>query len=168
MEEPDFAAIRVFNALYGGAVTSKLFLNVREKLSLCYYASSACDTRKGILLVSSGIEAENFHAAKREILAQLNAVREGDFTDDDLTAARKSVASDLRALTDSPGALEDFYLSQTLLGLDWSPTELAELCEAVTKEDVLAIAGGVELDAVYFLHGGADDENGEAEDDAET
>lgn len=164
-ETPDFAAIRVFNALYGGSVTSKLFLNVREKLSLCYYASSVCDTRKGILLVSSGIEFEDFEAAKDEILAQLDAVRRGDFTDGDLTSARKSVASDLRALTDSPGALEDFYLSQTLLGLDYGPAELAALCEEATRADVRGVAAGVELDAVYFLHGGG--EETEDETDAE-
>lgn len=165
MEEPDFAALRVFNALYGGSVTSKLFRNVREKLSLCYYASSGCDTRKGLLLVSSGIDSADFAAAKREILAQLNAVREGDFTDDDLTAARKAVAGDLLAMTDSPGALEDFYLSQTLIGLDYGPAELAALCEDVTREDVIGIAKSTELDAVYFLHGGADEE-GDEDDEA--
>lgn len=165
MEEPDFAALRVFNALYGGSVTSKLFRNVREKLSLCYYASSGCDTRKGLLLVSSGIDSADFAAAKREILAQLNAVREGDFTDDDLTAARKAVAGDLLAMTDSPGALEDFYLSQTLIGLDYGPAELAALCEDVTREDVIGIAKSTELDAVYFLHGGADEE-GDDDDEA--
>ena len=168
MEDPDFAAIRVFNALYGGSVTSKLFLNVREKLSLCYYASSACDTRKGVMLVSSGIEFENYDAAKNEILAQLDAVCRGDFTEEDLTSARNCVASDLRALTDSPGALEDFYLSQTLIGLDYGPLELAALCELVAAEDVKSIAAGIELDAVYFLHGDAEtEENEEADADAE-
>jgi len=168
MEDPDFAAIRVFNALYGGSVTSKLFENVREKLSLCYYASSGCDTHKGVMLVSSGVEFSDFDAAKAEILAQLDAVKTGDFTDEELTAARKAVASDLRAMTDSPGALEDFYLAQTLRGLDYGPTELAALCEEVTREDVLSVAGDIELDTVYFLRGAADeDETEEDTDDAE-
>lgn len=167
MDEPDFAAIRVFNALYGGSVTSKLFMNVREKLSLCYYASSICDSFKGIMLVSSGIEFDKLDEAKSEILAQLDAVRSGDFSDDDLESARKSVASDLRALTDSPGALESFFLAQTLKGLDYGPMELAALCEEVTREDVTAIAAGIELDAVYFLHGqdGADEEDCEDAED---
>ena len=153
MEDPNFAAIRVFNDLYGGSVNSKLFLNVREKLSLCYYASSACDSVKGVMLVSSGIEFNDFDAAKAEILAQLDAVKAGDFTDGELQSAKKTAASDLRTLTDSPGALESFYLRQTLLGLDYGPDELAALCEDVTKQDVLAVAEGIELDAVYFLHG---------------
>jgi len=166
MEDPDFAAIRVFNALYGGSVTSKLFLNVREKLSLCYYASSGCDTHKGVMFVSSGIEFDKLAEAKAEILAQLDAVKSGDFTEEDLTAARRAVASDLRAMTDSPGALEDFYLAQTLRGLDYGPLELASLCEAVTKEDVLSVAAGIELDSEYFLHG-EDPEDEEDDDDAE-
>jgi len=175
MEEPDFAAIAVFNAMYGGSVTSRLFLNVREKLSLCYYASSACDANKGVMLVSSGVEFDRFETAKAEILAQLEALRAGDFTDEELANARSAVASDLRAMTDSPGALEDFYLTQNLRGLDYGPAELAELCEGVTREDVLAVCADVRLDAVYFLRGAEEEEeeeeeeepDGEGSDDAE-
>ena len=166
MEDPDFAAIRVFNALYGGSVTSKLFLNVREKLSLCYYASSGCDTFKGLMLVSSGIEFDKREQAQAEILAQLDAVRQGDFSDEALAAAKQSVASDLRALTDSPGALEQFYLAQTLTGLDYGPRELAALCETVSRADVVAVAAGIALDTVYFLHGNDEGEK-EADQDAE-
>lgn len=165
MEDPDFAAIRVFNAVYGGSVTSKLFLNVREKLSLCYYASSGCDTHKGIMLVSSGIEFDKFDEAKAEILVQLDKIRAGEVTEDELVAARRAVASDLRAMTDSAGALEDFYLAQTLRGLDYGPEELAELCEAVCADDVVRIANSIELDTVYFLHGPDSEE--EDDDDAE-
>ena len=76
MEEPDMAKLRVFNAVYGGSVTSKLFTNVREKRSLCYYASSGVDIQKGLLLVSSAVNFENFGAAREEILAQLEAGRD--------------------------------------------------------------------------------------------
>ena len=165
MEDPDFAAIAVTNALYGGSVTSKLFENVREKLSLCYYAWSGTDAAKGILFVFSGIAPENRGVAQAEILAQLDAVRTGDFTDEALQHARKHCAGALRALSDSPGALEEFWLSQTLLGLDYGPEELAALCELVTREDVITVASGVELDSVYFLHGGAED--GAEEEDEE-
>ena len=162
MEDPDRAAIHVFNAVYGSGATSKLFLNVREKLSLCYYASSAVILRKGLLIVSSGISVENFDAAKAEILAQLDAVRRGDISDDELTWARRSVVSDLRASLDSQGELEGYWLSQAIDGADYSPLELAELCENVTKEEVMAIANSVELDMVYFLRG--EDETDEDED----
>lgn len=161
MEEPDFAAIKVFNALYGGSVTSKLFLNVREKLSLCYYAGSYVDELKGIMLVSSGIERRDMERARAEILSQLDAVRSGDFTDTDLSNARAAVSSDLLAATDSPGALEDFYLSQTLWGLDCGPDELSALCLDVSREDIVSVASGIELDAVYFLCPGGEDDDTE-------
>lgn len=163
MEEPDIPALYVFNAVYGSGATSKLFMNVREKLSLCYYASSAVYLHKGIMLVSSGIEFDKLDAARDEILAQLDSVRRGEITDDELRSAKKSVASDLRAVQDSIGELEGFYLSQALDGLDYGPAELAALAEDVTKEDVQAIAKSIECDLIYFLKGsgeenGSDDE----------
>lgn len=158
MEDPDLAALRVFNALFGGCVTSKLFLNVREKLSLCYYASSRLDLMKGLMLVSSGIEVENYDKALAEINVQLDAVRAGDFTDGDLAAAKKCLASDLRAIMDTPAALEGYWLQQNLQGLDFDPMELAALTEAVTREDVVEIAGSVVCDSVYFLKGTEDDD----------
>ena len=153
MLEPDPAAIRVFNALYGGSVTSKLFMNVREKLSLCYFASSWADLHKGLLTVSSGIEFDKYDAALAEIFAQLEAVKSGDFTLDELEAARRSVSGDFRTVSDSAAALENFYLDQALIGPDCTPDELAALAEEVTAQDVSAIAQGVECDAIYFLRG---------------
>ena len=153
MEEPDEAAIRVFNAVFGGSVTSKLFTNVRERMSLCYYASSAVDLLKGILTVSSGIDFDKYDPAREEILAQLEAMRRGEITPEELTAAKTDVASALRTIPDDPFALENFYLRQTVQGLDASPMDLAALVESVTADEVVEIARGVELDAVYFLKG---------------
>lgn len=157
MEEPDLAAIYVFNAVYGSGVTSKLFMNVREKLSLCYYASSLVDTHKGIMLVSSGVDFDKVDEAKSEILAQLEAVKSGDISDEELEAARRSVASDLCACLDSQGELEGFYLANTIDGLEFSPDELAALVCDVSREDVIKIASSVVLDAEYFLRGGSED-----------
>ena len=154
MNDPDEAAIRVFNAVFGGCVTSKLFANVRERLSLCYYASSSVDILKGILTVSSGIDMENYEPALREINAQLDAVRAGEITDEELSGAKKAVANALRQVPDSPLALENHYLRQAIQGLDASPEDLAALVEDVTADQVARIAGGVEQDAVFFLKGG--------------
>lgn len=160
MDEPDFASIYVFNAVYGGSVTSKLFMNVRERLSLCYYASSMVDTHKGLMLVSSGVDFDKVEQAKAEILAQLDAVKNGDITDDELEAAKRCVASDLRGCLDSQGELEGFYLANTIEGLDFTPDELAALVDDVSREDVIKIAESVVLDAIYFLRG-VDEEEGE-------
>ena len=163
MEEPDIPALYVFNAVYGSGATSKLFMNVREKLSLCYYASSAVYLHKGIMLVSSGIEFDKLDAARDEILAQLDSVRRGEITDDELRSAKKSVASDLRAVQDSIGELEGFYLSQAIDGLDYGPAELAALAEDVTKEDVQAIAESIECDLIYFLKGSGEEDGSDDE-----
>ena len=169
MEEPDRAELHVFNAVFGSGATSKLFLNVREKLSLCYYASSAIVLRKGLMLVSSGVAFENFEKARDEIFAQLEAVKKGEISDEEMTWARRAVASDLRATMDSQGDLEGFWLSQALDGLDYGPRELAELVGEVTKEDVMAVANSLECDLIYFLRGEdeAADPASEEEDDAE-
>ena len=153
MEDPDEAAIRVFNAVFGGCPTSKLFTNVRERLSLCYYASSAVDLLKGIMTVSSGIDFDKYEPAMAEIGAQLDAMRAGEITDGELSAAKKAVANALRQYPDSPVSLEDFYLRQAVQGLDASPEDMAALVEDVTAGQLASIARGVELDAVYFLKG---------------
>ena len=162
MEEPDPAALYVFNAVFGGGSTSKLFMNVREKLQLCYYAGSLVDTHKGLLLVSAGVDFADRDAAQAEIFEQLDAMRRGEITDEELTAARSCVAGDLRALVDGQGELEGFYLAQALDGPDCSPLELAELCEDVTREDVVAVAQSVDCDMIYFLTGTG--ETGDEED----
>jgi predicted Zn-dependent peptidase len=151
MEDPDQAAILVFNAVYGGGTSSKLFRNVREKLQLCYHAGSLADTHKGLLLVSSGIAFDKLEPARDEIFAQLEAMRRGEISDEELQSAKAGVASDLRGLMDSQGELEGFTLSQTLAGLDYGPMELASLVEDVTKEDVVGIAESVDCDLIYLL-----------------
>ena len=164
MEDPDPAAIRVMNAVFGGGVSSKLFRNVREKLSLCYYASSGTDLMKGLLFVVSGIEPDDRDAALDAIFAELEAVKAGDFTEEDLAAAKTSLASDLRALSDSAGQLEGFWLSQNLQGLDYGPDELAALAESVTASEVTAAANSLQCDMVYFMRGPEEDD---PENDAE-
>lgn len=153
MQEPDPAALRVFNAVYGGSSTSKLFTNVRERLSLCYFASSACSVSKGILYVISGVDADNLDRALSEILAQLDALRRSEITSEEFAAAKLGVVSALLTVSDSPGSLEGFWLGQNLLGLEYGPEEMAALAEEITADDIAAIARGVECDTIYTLIG---------------
>jgi predicted Zn-dependent peptidase len=149
----DRAAVTVFNAIYGGSVSSRLFLNVREKLSLCYYASSSVEWQKGLMFVSSGIEISQYDAALGEILSQLDGVKKGELTADELDTAKKSVANALKMLTDSQISMENFYLGQALDGMSYGPEMLEALAEGVTAENVVSVAGKVRLDSVYFLRG---------------
>ena len=149
----DYPALLVLNGVYGGTTTSKLFLNVREKLSLCYFASSMLDKHKGLMVVSSGIEFDKYEQAKGEILAQFEACRKGDFTDQELEASRRAVVSSLTAALDSQSRLEDYWLAQAAAGQAQPPEVLARRVEEVTASQVSALAGQMELDAVYFLKG---------------
>ena len=149
----DTPALLLANLIFGGYSNSKLFLNVREKLSLCYYASSTYVRSKGILTVSSGIETADYDRAEAEILRQLDEIRQGLWEDWELTAARESLLSALQALGDSQGALENYYLGQSATGRRETPEEMAALLRQVTPERIRAAAQSVQLDTIYFLKG---------------
>lgn len=150
----DFPALMLGNALFGGTSNSKLFLNVREKLSLCYYASSMYHRQKQLITVSSGIEFQNFQRAYDEILTQLRAVQEGDIEDWELEGARSTLRNAYASLGDSQLALENFCLGQAATGQAESPeTICAELMET-PPERILKAMRTVSLDTVYFLKGG--------------
>lgn len=149
----DEPAMILANLMFGGSSNSKLFLNVREKLSLCYYASSTYVRSKGILTVSSGIETADYDRAEAEILRQLDEIRQGLWEDWELTAARESLLSALQALGDSQGALENYYLGLAATGRRETPEEMAALLRQVTPERIRAAAQSVQLDTIYFLKG---------------
>ena len=112
--DEEVPATRLMAALFGGTPNSKLFLNVREKLSLCYYCSASYNSMKGIMLVQSGVEVKNMERAKEEILRQLDEVKQGNFDESEVEAAKMSLCNSYRTLSDSLGGLENWYLSQTL------------------------------------------------------
>lgn len=149
----DAPALLLGNTLFGGSSNSKLFLNVREKLSLCYYASSLYHRKKGLITVSSGIEFENYQKALDEIRAQLEAVQQGRLEDWELEAARSTLLNAYASMGDSQGKLENFYLGQAATGQDESPESLAEQVRAVTPERIFEAMRTVKLDTVYFLQG---------------
>ena len=149
----DAAAMLLANLIFGGYSNSKLFLNVREKLSLCYYASSAYHRSKGIITVSSGIEFKNYQTAYDEILAQLKAVQDGVFEPWEVDGARECLISSLRSREDSAGRMEENVLGQAAT-YQWESTgELIDALRAVTPERISAAAKTIVLDTVYFLTG---------------
>lgn len=154
--EEDYPALVLCNAIFGGTTLSKLFLNVREKLSLCYYASSVLEKMKGLVLVSSGIEFDKYQQARDEILAQLDNIRSGKIEDWELEGARRTVISGHLATLDDQARQEEFWLGQAAAGLDETAEELAARFEAVTREQVMEAARKLELDTIYFLKGKED------------
>jgi chromosome segregation ATPase len=156
-------------------------LSVEERLKLLYQlqtALSAIDEKKAIRGelplevedLEDEIEGLNTRIEKiqTEISEFQKAVnqKKGEITDEEMTWAKRAVASDLRSALDSQGDLEGYWLSQALDGLDYGPEELAELTQDVTKEDVMAVANSLECDLIYFLRG-VDETPGEEEEDAE-
>ena len=149
----NFAAMQVLNAVFGGGMTSKLFQNVREKLSLCYSVGSGYYGTKGIILVSAGIDSEKEPLVRQEILAQLEACKQGKITQEELCCAKEELLSGLRGVHDSPGAIENYYSPAAISGISLLPQEYMDAVEAVTVEQVAAAAKTVTLHSSYFLKG---------------
>ncbi len=150
---PAFAAMQVLNTIFGAGMTSKLFMQVREKMSLCYAIGSAYYGSKGILTVSAGIDRDKEQPVRSEVLAQLDACRRGEITETELNAAKEALLSSLRGIHDSPGSIESYYSTHLLSGAFRAPQQyMAEIAD-VTMEDVIAAAKTVTLHTTYFLKG---------------
>lgn len=149
----DFAALQVFNMVYGSGMTSKLFQNVREKLSLCYSVGSGIYGAKGLMVVSAGIDAEKEDQARQEILAQLDACRQGDITEEELRCAKAELLSGLRGVHDSPGAIENYYSTAAISGISRLPKDHMAAVEKVTAEDVARVAADMAVHSSFILKG---------------
>lgn len=149
----DSAAFSVFNELFGGSPSSKLFMNVREAMSLCYYCRSMPDQYMSAMFISSGIETENRKKAENAILKQLEDVRNGDFSESDIEEAKLSIKNSYKELDDSAAAVCMWYLSRSLFANTSTPEKVIENIMSVTKEDVVRAAKKVELDTIYFIKG---------------
>lgn len=148
----DFHAVRLMTDLFGGGPYSRLFRNVREKLSLCYYCEASLLRQKGILVVQSGIERKNRQRALDEIYRQLEIMRGGGFEDGELEASGKALCDLYRGVGDSPETLDAYYASR-LTGEPETPEETAEGLKRVTREQVVRAAERLSLDTVYTLAG---------------
>ena len=149
--DEDESAMEVMRIILGGAPFSKLFLNVREKHSLCYYCSASYDRFKGTILINSGIEKENLEKAKTEILRQLEDMQNGEVSDEEIENARRLITNVYTGISDGIFKTEQFLLPRLIAGKKSSPqSELEALC-AVTKEDIINAARKVSLNTVYFM-----------------
>lgn len=153
IRDPEFVAMQVCNTVFGGGMTGKLFMNVREKMSLCYDIGSGYHGSKGIVTVSAGIDCDKMAVVRDAVLEQLESCCQGKFTEEELTAAKQSVIHSLRGVHDSPGAIENYYATGALSGLGMTPEEYICRVQQVTAEQVAQAANSLELNTVYFLKG---------------
>jgi predicted Zn-dependent peptidase len=153
-----FGAMQLLNNIFGAGMTSKLFMNLREEQGLCYAVGSSYYAGKGLLTVNAGIDRARVEETKEAVLQQVQACRSGDITQQELDNAKAALLSGLRAVYDSPGAMESYFSTQTLSGLDRSPERYAEEIQAVRLEDVVAAAKTLRPHSSYFVAGGDTDE----------
>lgn len=149
----DLFALKMFNVIFGSSPTSKLFMNVRERLSLCYYCSSICDSVKNVMFVYSGVETDNVTVAREEILNQLSLMKKGEFSDDEFQNAMAYLIDSYVQAGDMPAVLISFLISAVIHGHMLTPEQQIEEVKKVTPERVAKIAKDVELDTVYLLKG---------------
>ncbi|MBQ4466537.1 MAG: insulinase family protein [Oscillospiraceae bacterium] len=153
-ENLPYEAFRLFSAVYGGTPFSMLFSNVREKMSLCYYCASRVIAGKNTLIVDSGVELANAEKAHEAILAQLDAMRRGEFSEELLENAKHSMVNSLRGIGDTPSscisdAYERFYRPD---GADVE--ERVQRYLSLTREDIIAVANALTEDTVYLMQQG--------------
>ncbi|MFA7637302.1 MAG: pitrilysin family protein [Monoglobales bacterium] len=152
-ESIDTYKLLVFNSVYGSGTHSKLFCNVREKLSLAYYAYARYNRFKSVIMVGSGIEFENYDKAKDEILLQLEEIKKGNITEFELSSSKKSLINAYKSMDDEPLRIISAQASSEILDEDLTLDQKIAAIEAVTKEDVIKMSSHVWLDSIYFLKG---------------
>lgn len=140
----------LMGAILGGTATSKLFCNVREKQSLCYYCSSRYDKRKGILIVDSGVETENIEKLERGIMKEIEDIQNGVITDFEMESAKKALTNIYQSSNDSVSGIEAWVGSQLLTDY-LTIEEIVAKTNAVTKEEVVEAAKRLQLDTVFTL-----------------
>ncbi|WP_160719922.1 EF-P 5-aminopentanol modification-associated protein YfmF [Bacillus sp. USDA818B3_A] len=151
--DPDYFALQVFNGVFGGFSHSKLFINVREKASLAYYAASRLESHKGLMIVVSGIDLKNYDQAVGIINEQMAAMQKGDFTDQELEQTKAVIQNQIMETVDTARGLTEILYHNVVadanIPLD---TWIAEM-NKVTKEEIVAVANKIQLDTIYFLTG---------------
>ncbi len=150
--DPDYPASQVFNGLFGGFPHSKLFMNVREKASLAYYASSRYESFKGLMIVVSGIDSKDKDQAVQIIDEQLLAMQKGEFTEEDILKTKALLKNAFLESMDQPYGLIDWF-SEYRLPHDHSLDSWIEAIDDVSAEDLIKVAHQVNCDTIYFLKG---------------
>lgn len=146
-----YPALQVFNGMYGGFPNSKLFLNVREKHSLAYYAASRIESHKGLLFVFSGIAPKDFEQAKEIMDQQMNAMKNGDFTEDEIIATKELIVNQLLETLDHPQGIIEMLYQQVAANHTLTPDELMTNIKKVNRQDVMNVAERIEEDTTYLL-----------------
>jgi predicted Zn-dependent peptidase len=151
--DSDYFALQVFNGIFGGFSHSKLFINVREKASLAYYAASRLESHKGLMMVMSGIDLKNYDQAIGIINEQMEAMKKGDFTDQELEQTKAVIRNQILETIDTSRGLTEILYHNVVAHTDIALNTWLSEMEKTTKEEIVAVANKIDLDTIYFLTG---------------
>ncbi|RKD34290.1 EF-P 5-aminopentanol modification-associated protein YfmF [Thermohalobacter berrensis] len=150
-EEDLFEALLLMSNILGGGPHSKLFINVREKESLAYYIHSKTYKYKSLMIITSGIEFKNFEKALDIIKKQVDEMKKGNFTDDEIEQSKKALITTIEALKDSNYSLSEFLLSQSITKEEKTIEEMVNRVKRIKREEIIEAANRANLDTIYFL-----------------
>ena len=151
MRDEDYPALVMYAGILGGFPHSKLFVHVREEASLAYYAYARLDGVLGLMVIGAGIEFEDYEAAVEIIHQQVERMRQGEVTDEEMDFTLRALINDILAESDSPGQIIGRQVERLLSGGGRTGSSLIEALKAVRREDVVRVAQRVNLDTTYFL-----------------
>lgn len=150
-DRDNYAALKVMTDIFGSGTYSKLFTNVREKQSLCYYCSAKLDASKGLILIQSGVEKDNIDKAIKAIKHEFESMIKGDFDEEIINSSKLSICDGLAGVLDTPEDIDSWYGVQQTASCVFSPDELSEMIKQVTKEEIMTAASFASFDTVYIL-----------------
>lgn len=151
--DKDYYALQVFNGIFGGFSHSKLFINVREKASLAYYVASRLESHKGLMMVMSGIDNKNYDQAVGIIKDQMEAMVNGDFTEEEMAQTKAVIKNQLLETIDTARGMTEILYHNAVAGQEISLDLWMDEMDKATKEDIVAAAKKISMDTVYFLTG---------------
>ena len=156
--DEEYYATLLCNEILGASPISKLMMNVREAMSLCYECSSVYNSARGTIFVTTGIDSENFELAKNAIFEQVEDIKNGKISETEFLAAKKSLLNIYSAVADSPNAIERFYLGRIVNKIDADIPEFIEKINNLSIEQVVAAANKLTAHTIYFLSGEGDND----------
>lgn len=157
LNDGDFPALVVFNEILGGSPISKLFINVREKQSLCYYCYSSLDSLKGLMIISSAIDINDYNKACDGILKEIERMKNGEISEKEFEAAKISLKNSYNEINDSSFSYINWYHTRHISGSLQTPELFSEMIQNVTLDEVIRVSEMLRLDLIYFLKGINDD-----------
>lgn len=143
--------VMIYNSIFGGSANSKLFQNVREKASLAYTASSSYYRFKNNIFINCGIEIKNYEKALEIIKQQIEDMKKGDFTDEEVENAKKGIIASIKTIDDEQDTEITYFFSQELSKSKCNIEQYMQRISEVTKDRVVDVANKVSINTVYFL-----------------